>query len=248
MACPPEALLYFFVDEEDAVLFAEVIEFFHENGMGRENACVPLDGFNHHSRHFVGGHVGLEGGFDILHRFFFYDSIGHIIAVEGEMVNFRQEGSHFRMHAGGAGGHGRGAIGISMVAIDEGNDFRPSCVGPGEFHSRIVAVGAAVAEGNLCLHAAGIDGGELFRIGNHGLIVGIGGGVLGAFLQLRFNGLRKDGVGAAQVQGRSAGEEINVFIAVSVLQDFPLPAFHGKGIIGKVLAGSHHLLIPGYKV
>ena len=248
VACPPEALLHFFINEEDAVLFAEVVEFFHENGMGRKDACIALDGFNHHRCHFIGRHIGFEGGFDILHCFLFHNVIGHIVTIEGEMVNFRKERSHFGMHTGSAGGHGRGSVGISMVAVYKGNDFRPSCVGPGKFHSCIVAVGATVAEGNLGLHAAGIHGGQLFRIGNHGLIVGVGSGVLGAFLQLRFNGFGKNGIGASQIQGRGTGEEINIFIAVSVFQDFSLPAFHGKGIIGKVLAGSYHLFIPGYKV
>lgn len=215
--------------------------------MSRKDARIPLDGFNDYCRHFVCRHVGAEGGFDIFCGFLFYDFIWHIFTVEGEVINFRKEGSHLCMHPGGAGGHGAGTVGISMVSVDEGDDLRAPCVGPGKFHGRIVTVGSTVAEGDLRLHAAGIYGSQLFRIGNHGFIVGIGCGVLGALLELCLNGLCENGVRTSQVQGRRTGEEIDIFITVGVLQDFTLSAFHGKGIIGQVLAGSYHFFIPGHK-
>ena len=239
-----KALLHLLGDEEDAVGPAHLIELLHENGVSRQHAAVALHGLDDHGGHLAGRQPGGKGRLHLLQALALHHVVRLIHAEEGKGVDLRQEGPHLLVHLGGAGGHGGRAVGVAVIAVEEHDDLLPSRVGSGVFHCRVVGVGAAVAEADLGRHAAGIDGDQMLGILNAALVVAIGLGVLGKVLQLPADGLRDHRIGAAQIQGGSAGEEVDKAVAVHVCDDAALAFLHRQRKIGQVLARGDHLLVP----
>ena len=239
-----KALLHLLGDEEDAVGPAHLIELLHENGVSRQHAAVALHGLDDHGGHLAGRQPGGKGRLHLLQALALHHVVRLIHAEEGEGVDLRQERPHLLVHLGGAGGHGGRAVGVAVIAVEEHDDLLPSRVGSGVFHCRVVGVGAAVAEADLGRHAAGIDGDQMLGILNAALVVAIRLGVLGKVLQLPADGLCDHRVGAAQIQGGSAGKKIDKAVAVHICDDAALAFLHRQREIGQVLARGDHLLVP----
>ena len=87
-----------------------------------------------------------------------------------------------------------------MIAVDENNDLLTTRECTGKLNGGIVGVAPAVSETNLGLDAARIHGNKALGILGRLLVIRIGGRVLRELLELLFNGLGNNRVGAPDVQ------------------------------------------------
>ena len=87
-----------------------------------------------------------------------------------------------------------------MITVDENDNLLTPRESTGELDGGIVAVAPAVSETNLGLDTARIHGNKSLGILGRLLVVGVCGRVLRELLELLFNGLGNNRVGAPDVQ------------------------------------------------
>ncbi len=129
----------------------------------------------------------------------------------------------------------------AVVAAQHLDDAVALHVGTGSADSEHGGLGAGVAEADQIhmLHAAGDDLGQLHLLGN----TGGAGSTLGSGLG---NGLGQRGMGVAVNEGGVVVQEVDVHVAVQIVDAAALAVFHGEGIgvvagDGTALAASHVL-------
>ena len=195
-----KALLDFLGNKEDAVFLAGLVEFFHEDRMSRQDTAVALHGFDDHSGHFRCGQVRGKRRFHRLHAIAFDLFVALVDSVKREGVNLRQKRPHLRVHTCRARCHRARTVRIAVIAVDENNDLLTTRECTGKLNGGIVGVAPAVSETNLGLDAARIHGNKALGILGRLLVIRIGGRVLRELLELLFNGLGNNRVGAPDVQ------------------------------------------------